>query len=177
MSGRPSVEERHSPTPRRLQARLARAGGSGGAVGRRRAAGDGGSASVEFVLFGIALLVPLAYVLVTIFAVQSAAYGVSSASREAGRAFVQSPAGSDPYQRAYVAAWVALQDHDIELAPRDLVISCSATPCLTPGATVEVSIGLEVALPLVPRVFDEVPAAVGVDGRHLAVVDRFRPGG
>lgn len=162
---------------RRPAASLARRGGLGGDGRGRRRAGDGGSASVEFVLFGIGLLVPLAYVLVTIFAVQSAAYGVSSASREAGRAFVQSPVGADPYQRAYTAAWVALQDHDIELAPSQLAISCSATPCLTPGATVEVSIDLEVALPLVPRIFDEVPASVGVDGRHTAVVDRFRPGG
>lgn len=170
----PVAARRHH---RRRAASLARRGGLGGDGRGRRHAGDGGSASVEFVVFGIGLLVPLAYVLVTIFAVQSAAYGVSSASREAGRAFVQSPVGSDPYQRAYTAAWVALQDHDIELAPSQLAISCSATPCLTPGATVEVSIGLEVALPLVPRIFDEVPASVGVAGRHTAVVDRFRPGG
>lgn len=142
-----------------------------------RSADDVGSASVEFVLFGVALLVPLAYILVTIFAVQSAAYGVSSASREAGRAFVQTPTGSDPHQRAYIAAWVALRDHDIELAPSALVISCSAVPCLTPGATVDVNIDLEVALPLVPALFGEAPAAVGVNGRHTAVVDRFRPDG
>lgn len=175
MSGRPLVAARRQH--RRRASSLARRGGLGGDGRGRRRARDGGSASVEFVLFGIGLLVPLAYVLVTIFAVQSAAYGVSSASREAGRAFVQSPVGADPYQRAYTAAWVALQDHGIELAPSQVAISCSATPCLTPGATVEVSIDLEVALPLVPRIFDEVPASVGVDGRHTAVVDRFRPGG
>lgn len=177
MSGRLDHAVRGDPTQRRRAVRRAGACARGGVGRRRRGTGDRGSASVEFVLFGIGLLVPLAYVLVTIFAVQSAAYGVSSASREAGRAFVQSPVGADPYQRAYTAAWVALQDHDIELAPSQLAISCSATPCLTPGATVEVSIGLEVALPLVPRIFDEVPASVGVNGRHTAVVDRFRPGG
>ena len=138
---------------------------------------DEGTASVEFVLFAIALLIPLAYLLVTVFSVQSAAYGVSSASREAGRAFVQAPAGTDPQALAYTAAWVALQDHGIDLAPGQLVLSCSATPCLTPDATVEVSIGLEVALPLLPNLFDEAPASVAVHGRHTAIVDRFRPGG
>lgn len=139
--------------------------------------GDEGTASVEFVLFGIMLLVPLAYLLLTIFSVQSAAYGVSSASREAGRAFVQAPAGADPQERAFAAAWVALQDYGIDLSPSQLVVSCSASPCLTPGATVQVSIDLSVALPLLPNVFDEAPAAVAVHGRHAAVVDRFRPGG
>jgi len=138
---------------------------------------DEGTASVEFVLFGIVLLVPLAYLLLTIFSVQSAAYGVSSASREAGRAFVQAPADANPHDHAFAAAWVALQDYDIELAPSQLVVSCSATPCLTPGATVSVSIDLSVALPLLPDVFDEAPAAVAVHGRHTAIVDRFRPGG
>lgn len=138
---------------------------------------DDGTASVEFVMFGIVLLVPLAYLLLSVFSVQSAAYGVSSASREAGRAFVQAPAGADPHDHAYAAAWVALQDYGIDLAPSQLVVSCSATPCLTPGATVQVNIDLTVALPLLPDVFDEAPAAVAVHGRHAAVVDRFRPGG
>lgn len=143
----------------------------------RSKTGDSGTASVEFILFGIALLVPLTYLLLSVFSVQSAAYGVSSASREAGRAFVQAPSGTDPQARAYAAAWVALQDHGIELAPEQLVVSCSASPCLTPGATVSVLIDLDVALPLLPSIFDEAPAAVAVHGRHTAVVDRFRPGG
>lgn len=139
--------------------------------------GDDGTASVEFILFGIALLIPLMYLLVTVFSIQSAAYGVSSASREAGRAFVQSPGGTDPQTRAFAAARVALLDHGIELAPEQLIVTCSASPCLTPGATVDVNLELDVALPLLPNIFGDAPASVAVHGRHTAVVDRFRPGG
>jgi hypothetical protein len=138
---------------------------------------DDGSASLEFVVLGVLLLVPLAYLLITVFAVQSAAYGVSAASREAGRAYVQSPAGSDPAARAYAAAWVALQDHGIELSPDQVSITCSADPCLTPGAAVSVQVDVLVRLPWVPDLFGQVPASVAVHGRHAAVVDRFRPGG
>lgn len=138
---------------------------------------DDGSASVEFVLFGIALLIPLAYLMVSVFAVQSAAYGVSAASREAGRAFVHAPAGASPEQLAYTAAWVSLQDYGIELAPSALLISCSTSPCLTPGASVDVRIDLEVALPFLPAVFGDAPASVAVEGRHTEIVDRFRPAG
>lgn len=144
---------------------------------RGRCGRDEGSASLEFVVLGVLLLVPLAYLLITVFAVQSAAYGVSSAAREAGRAYVQSPVGSDPGARAFAAARVALQDHGIDLAPEQLSITCSAEPCLTPGATVSIRVDVLVGLPWVPEVFGEVPASVAVHGVHTAVVDRFRPGG
>jgi hypothetical protein len=139
-------------------------------------AGDAGSASVEFVALGLLLLVPLTYLLITVFTVQSAAYGVSSAARDAGRAFVQAPDGADPSVVAYQAASIALQDYGIDLAPQDLSISCSASPCLSPGALVTVTVDIDVALPLVPDFFGEIPASVGVAGQHAAVVDRFRAG-
>ncbi len=138
---------------------------------------DHGSASLEFVVLGVLLLVPLAYLMITVFAVQNAAYGVSAASREAGRAFVQTPAGSDPRARAYTAAWIALRDHGIDLAPEQLSITCSAEPCLTPGAAVSIRVDILVGLPWVPELFGEVPASVAVHGEHMAIVDRFRPGG
>jgi Flp pilus assembly protein TadG len=138
---------------------------------------DDGSASLEFVVLGVLLLVPLAYLMITVFSVQNAAYGVSAASREAGRAFVQAPAGADPLARAYSAAWIALQDHGIDLAPEQLSITCSAAPCLTPGAAVSVRVDILVGLPWVPELFGEVPASVAVHGEHTAIVDRFRSGG
>ena len=144
---------------------------------RRLRDDDGGSASLEFVVLGVLLLIPLAYLLITVFSVQSAAYGVSAASREAGRAYVQAPAGSDPRDRAFAAASVALLDHGIELEPEQLSIICSADPCLTPGAVVSVQVDVTVGLPWVPELFGEVPASVAVHGKHTAIVDRFRPGG
>ena len=46
---------------------------------------DGGNAIIEFVYLAVLLMVPLVYVLLTVFRVQGAAYAVSSAAREAGR--------------------------------------------------------------------------------------------
>jgi hypothetical protein len=41
---------------------------------------------------------------------------------------------------------------------------------------VDVVIGYDVALPFLPRFLDGVlPANIHVEGRHLEVVDRFRP--
>jgi Flp pilus assembly protein TadG len=134
---------------------------------------ESGNAIVEFVYLAVLLMVPLVYVLLTVFRVQAATYAVSSATREAGRVYVSSADSGAARGRALTAATIVMADTGLRLSPRDLHITCSAIPCLTPGATVNVSIGYDVALPLMPTFFGS-PARVHVDGRHLEVVDRFR---
>ena len=144
-------------------------------LGRRCPGGDDGNAIVEFVYLAILMMVPLTYLLLTVFRVQSATYAVSSATREAGRVFVTSgPADADA--RATTAASIVMADSGLDLADGRLSIRCSARPCLTPGANVEVEIGYDVGLPFLPRFLDgALPASIHVEGRHLEVVDRFRP--
>jgi hypothetical protein len=119
-------------------------------------------------------MVPLVYLLLTVFRVQAASYAVSSATREAGRVFVTSASSDGAAARAYTAASIVMGDSGLRLAARDLRITCSADPCLTPGARVDVSIGYDVALPLLPKFLGRMPAHVHVTGRHLEVVDRYR---
>jgi Flp pilus assembly protein TadG len=145
------------------------------AVCRRCTRGDDGNAIVEFVYLAILMMIPLAYLLITVFRVQGATYAVSSATREAGRVFVTSESG-EADARATIAASIVMADSGLELDDRQLRIVCSARPCLTPGAHVDVVIGYDVALPFLPRFLDGVlPANIHVEGRHLEVVDRFRP--
>ena len=141
---------------------------------RRCPRGDGGNAIIEFVYLAILLMIPLTYLLLTVFRIQGATYAVSSATREAGRVFVTSASG-DADARAATAASIVMADSGLELDARQLSIRCSARPCLTPGANVEVTIGYDVALPFLPRFLDgALPASIHVEGRHLEVVDRFR---
>ena len=81
-----------------------------------------GTASVEFVWLTILLLVPFVYILIAVFDTQRASYGVSTASRAAARAFLQSPDVATGERRARIAANVALDDQDLdgELIPRPL---------------------------------------------------------
>ena len=136
---------------------------------------DEGNAIVEFVYLAVLLMVPLVYVLLTVFRVQAAAYAVSSASREAGRVYATSEAVDEAGRRALVAARLVMSDSNLELAERDLRISCSSDPCLAPGSRVNVVIVYDVSLPLLPRLFDRrALASVQVTSRHLEVVDRYR---
>jgi len=137
---------------------------------------DEGNAIVEFVYLAILLMVPLVYVLLTVFKVQGAAYAVSSASREAGRVYATSTVVDDAGPRALTAARIVMQDSNLTLAASDLTITCTSDPCLAPGSRVNVSIRYDVSLPLLPRLFDgSSPATIRVTSHHLEVVDRFRP--
>ena len=144
----------------------------------RGARGDDGNAIVEFVYLAVLLMLPLVYVLITVFRIQAAAYAVSSAAREAGRVYATSDSVADASGRAYSAARIVMADSNLELAPDQLEISCSPGPCgLQPGSQVDVVMTYRVSLPLVPRFFtDRAPASVRVTSRHLEVVDRFQAG-
>ena len=143
---------------------------------RTRAAGtDEGSATVEFVLFSLLLLVPFTYVLLTVFQVQRAAYATTEAAREAGRAFVTAPSAAEAQRRVGEAVALALRDQGLPPTGLDVRISCSRQPCLTPGGTVTVTIQDQVALPWVPALLGRPAASVTVRAVHVQTVDAFRP--
>lgn len=144
---------------------------------RLRCGDDGGNAIVEFVYLAVLLMVPLVYVLLTVFRVQGAAFAASSAAREAGRVFATSESLDDAGPRAFTAASIVMRDSNLSLSEEDLRISCSSSPCLEPGSRVNVVIDYEVSLPLLPRILDgRAPATVRVTSSHLEVVDRFQAG-
>jgi len=138
---------------------------------------DSGNAMVEFVYLAVLLMVPLVYVLLTVFRVQGASFAASSAAREAGRVFATSDDVDAAGPRAMAAARIVMRDSNLDLDRRDVRISCSSNPCLAPGSTVDVEVAHDVSLPLLPQLFDgRAPATVRVTSRHLEVVDRFRDG-
>jgi hypothetical protein len=137
--------------------------------------GDGGNAIVEFVYLAVLLMVPLVYILLTVFQVQRAAYATSSAAREAGRVFTTAGEARAGEERARLAAGIVLRDSELSPDDGELRITCTSQPCLEPGSRVTVVVTHRVPLPLLPRVFgDRGPASVTVSSEHLEVVDRYR---
>jgi len=134
---------------------------------------DDGTALIEFVWLGVLLLVPLVYILVAASGVQRAAYGVSTASRAAGRAFVLAPDVGAARDRAERAARTALSDQGIALDVADVDIHCAPT-CLVPGSTVTVVVTVRQELPLAPDVLGGAAPAVTVDATHVEPYGTFR---
>lgn len=128
---------------------------------------------VEFLVLAVTLAVPLCYVLLAVFDVQRAAYGANASTREAARVFIRASSTADGERRAEAAALITLADHGIDPGAGELSISCSATPCLTPGATVQVTYRTRVPLPLLPALAPEGLASIPVTATHTQVVDRY----
>jgi len=70
----------------------------------RRPAGDDGNAMLEFTYLAVLLMVPLIYILTTTFQVQRAAFGVTEAARQAGRAYATADDDTSGRARADAAA-------------------------------------------------------------------------
>lgn len=121
------------------------------AVARRAssARGDDGSAIVEFVWLAVLVMVPLVYVVLSAAAIQRAAFGVSAAARDAGRAYAT--AGSDALgeRRAEAAAALAMRNQAVPWHPSGRVVSCGACS-YAPGTSFTVDLRTKVPLPLVP---------------------------
>lgn len=139
-----------------------------------RARSDEGSAIIEFLFLGVLMLVPLIYLVLTLARIQAGSYAVTTAAREAGRAFVTAQSGQDAGARARAAADIAFGDQGFD-GVGTLEVSCSTSPCLTPDARVETTARVTVPLPLIPGFArDVVPLEIPLTASHLSTVDRFR---
>ncbi|MDP9102344.1 MAG: pilus assembly protein [Actinomycetota bacterium] len=138
--------------------------------------GDEGTAMVEFTYLAILLMIPLVYLLLTVFQVQSAAFGVTEAARQAGRAYVTATDPAQGRQRADLAVRLALHDQGLGDARPPLIDCPEPSPCLTPGTRVRVTVTYRVRLLFLGAFFASSTApAIPVTATHEQVVDRFRP--
>jgi len=127
---------------------------------------DDGTAVLEVLVLGVGLLVPLLYAVVSVMSVQSASYAATSAAREAARAYVTAATPAVGATRARAAARLILADSDVAaVAPR---VRCVGT-CLAPGTRVDVTVAVDVALPLVPG-----SPTITVTAVESMPVDRYR---
>ena len=140
-----------------------------------RPRGDAGNALVEFTYLAVLLMVPLVYVLLAGFFVQRAAFGVTEAARQAGRAYARAGSESEGTARAAAAAALALRDQGIT-GSRPPTITCLGGPCLQPGSRVRVRVSYTVLLPVFPAVLGRGRSpGIPVTATHIEVVDRFGP--
>jgi hypothetical protein len=135
-----------------------------------------GSALVEVTWLSLLLLVPLVYVLLSVFAVQSGSFAVSGAARAAARAYSLAPDEASADERARAAAAVALSDHDIRVSESDVEISCRPDPhnCLAPGSLITAVVRHQVVLPLVPSALGSQAPSFRVEAASTVSYGTFR---
>lgn len=138
---------------------------------RRGERSEGGGATIEFIWLALILMVPLVYIVVSVFEVQRTSFGATAASRSAARAFVLAPDPVVAHHRAEAAARVTLEDHGVEGAQVEIVCRPG---CHEPGSTVTVRISVRQSLPLAPSVLGEGLAGIDIEASHREPFGRYR---
>ncbi len=134
-----------------------------------------GSAVVEFIVMGVGVLIPLAYVVIAVAQVIGAQAAAQHAVREAGRVFVRDASVQTGEVRARQAADIAFADRGLELPESAIDFSCPGA-CLTPGSTLSVDLAWDMPLPWMPAGLDSW-LAVPIRASSEYPVDEYRPAG
>ena len=143
---------------------------------RRRDRGEDGSALVELSWLGILLLVPMLWIVVSVFEVQRGAFAVSGAARAAGRAYALAPSDAVGRARAEAAARQALADQGIDGAPLDVRITCTPYPqdCHRGTSVITVVVTSQVDLPLMPEILGGDAPSFALDATHAVPIGQFQ---
>ena len=137
------------------------------------AAGEEGSATVEFILLATLLLIPVIYFLMLTSQIQSAAYAAVAVADQAATAMVSSPDPGTAEARRQAVVALTLQDYGLAAQTATSSVSCTSSPCLEPGSSVTVRVDIRVPVPLIPAGLGWETAAATVSSSAVQPVPRF----
>ncbi len=143
--------------------------------GSRTRRDEAGSALVEVVWLGVLLLLPMLWIVLSVFEVQRGAFGVEAAARSAARAYVLAGDDATGRQRAEAAARQALTDQGLEEAPLEIRVDCTVpAACHSGTSVVTVVIGTRVDLPFLPDLLGAGEPSFALDAAHSVPVGRYQ---
>ncbi len=144
---------------------------------RRDCRSERGSAVVELVWLGILLLVPMLWIVVSVFEVQGGAFAVSTAARSAARAYALAPTDASGEGAAQAAARQSLADQGVDDVPVDVDVTCTPYPgsCHSGTSIITVRVTSRVVLPLMPDFLGGNTPSFRLDSAHTVPIGRYVP--
>ncbi|WGX95439.1 hypothetical protein [Nocardioides sp. L-11A] len=138
-----------------------------------------GSGLVEVVWLGLLLLLPLLWIVLSVFEVQRGSFGISGAARAAARAYALAPDDVAGEQRARAVARQALADQGLVDVPLEVTVTCSPYPrsCHAGTSVITVRVASAVALPLLPDLFGLGRPTFALDARATVPIGRYQETG
>jgi hypothetical protein len=135
-----------------------------------------GSALVELSWLGLLLLVPMLWIVLSVFEVQRGAFGVSTAARSAGRAYALAPDDAAGRARAEAVIRRALDDQGLEGEPFTLRVTCRPVPadCHSGTSVITVRVSTQVELPLLPDVLGGDSPSFALDATHTVPIGQYQ---
>lgn len=141
-----------------------------------RARDERGSGLVEIVWMSILLLLPLVWIVLSVFEVQRGSFGVSGAARAAARAYALAPNDLAGEKRAAAVARQALADQGLTDVPVRVAITCTPYPrnCHSGTSVITVRIDSAVTLPLLPDVLGSGAPTFRLSADHTVPIGRYQ---
>jgi Flp pilus assembly protein TadG len=135
-----------------------------------------GSALVEVSWLGILLVLPVLWIVMSVFEVQRGAFAVSAAARAAARAYALAPDDASGLTRARTAARLALDDQGVYEVTPDVHVSCTPYPgdCHQGTSVITVSIHSRVVLPMMPSVLGSSRPSFALDATQTVPIGQFQ---
>ncbi|HEY2877432.1 hypothetical protein [Nocardioides sp.] len=135
-----------------------------------------GSALVELSWLGILLVVPVLWIVISVFQVQRGAFGVMAAARAAARAYALAPDDASGLVRARTAARVALDDQGVHGVTPDVRVTCTPYPgdCHQGTSVITVSVHSRVVLPMMPSALGGNRPSFALDATQTVPIGQFQ---
>ena len=136
---------------------------------------ESGSALIEFSWLAIILIVPLIWVVISVFEVQRGAFATSAAARAAGRAYALAPDDATGEARAVAAAEQVLADQGAPGQGAKVSVTCDAPGdnCHVGTSVITVTVDSGVELPFFPAVFGKGSASFSLDATHTVPIGQY----
>ncbi len=136
---------------------------------------DTGSALIEFSWLAIILIVPLIWVVISVFEVQQGAFATSAAARAAGRAYALAPDDATGEARAIAAVEQVLADQGTPGQRARVRVTCEAPGdnCHVGTAVITVTVDSGVDLPFFPAIFGKGAASFSLDATHTVPIGQY----
>ena len=142
----------------------------------RRRRDQRGSALVELSWLGILLVLPVLWIVMSVFQVQRGAFGVTAAARAAARAYALAPDDASGLVRARTAARIALDDQGVHGVVPDVRVTCTPYPadCHQGTSVITVSVHSRVVLPLMPSALGGSRPSFALDATQTVPIGQFQ---
>jgi len=135
-----------------------------------------GSALVEVCWLGILLVLPVLWIVMSVFQVQRGAFGVSAAARAAARAYALAPDDASGLARARTAARLALDDQGVHGGAPEVRVTCTPYPsdCHQGTSVITVWVHSRVVLPLMPSALGGNRPSFALDATQTVPIGQFQ---
>lgn len=139
--------------------------------GRR---GEDGSALVEFTWLTVILIVPLVWIVLSVFEVQRGTFAATAAARSAARAYALAPDDAVGEQRARAAAQQVLAGQGSPGQRAQVSISCTTAPdCHAGTSVITVTVESAVSLPMSPEILGRQATSFAITTTHTVPIGQY----